>query len=271
MDEIIVTVIDGSAGFVCQEDLLVTAVDPGTPSQFAGVAPGMKLSSFNGTPATAWSAVKGMAGATPKPWQFGFTAAGAQFVAAGPVPVAPVPTRVMEHPEAWQVVHETNVRCSESTNSKAEKEVLRPPQQIILLEEKSSDGHRRGRIGLNQWVSLVTASGKSLLTLVAPIRTHDVPCTAAVQINGKGEFSRATLQFVAPILTVVVGNGTTFRCSVTAGEVGDPKAARDGHLFAVNLRAKSNFTSTTSELSKAKKVLFSFHSQSWCRTSQFGF
>jgi hypothetical protein len=56
-----------------------------------------------------------MAGATPKPWQFGFTAAGAQFVAA--VPVAP--TRVMEYPEIWQVVDETIVRCSESTNSKA--------------------------------------------------------------------------------------------------------------------------------------------------------
>jgi hypothetical protein len=42
----------------------------------------MKLSSFNGTPATAWSAVKGMAGATPKPLEFGFKS-GAPAAAAG--------------------------------------------------------------------------------------------------------------------------------------------------------------------------------------------
>ena len=63
----------------------------------------------------------------------------------------------------YTIVAKTTVRMGMAMGSTAVRE-LQPRTEIVVLEQGLADGHQRGRIGDNQWISLRTvrwsASGR---------------------------------------------------------------------------------------------------------------
>ena len=75
MDQCNIEVTSGSAGFTCDELLVITRVEAGGKAEAGGVKLGMSVTSFMGekfTDGYTWSELKGLAKMTPKPWAFGF-------------------------------------------------------------------------------------------------------------------------------------------------------------------------------------------------------
>ena len=75
MDQCNIEVTSGSAGFTCDELLVITRVETGGKAEAGGVKLGMSVTSFMGekfTDGYTWSELKGLAKMTPKPWAFGF-------------------------------------------------------------------------------------------------------------------------------------------------------------------------------------------------------
>ena len=63
----------------------------------------------------------------------------------------------------YTIVAKTTVRMGMAMGSTAVRE-LQPRTEIVVMEQGLADGHQRGRIGDNQWISLRTvrssASGR---------------------------------------------------------------------------------------------------------------
>jgi hypothetical protein len=75
MDQYVIDVQSGSAGFTCDEQLVITQLVDGGLAADAGVELGMQVTSFQGerfAQGFTWSQLKARAKTTPKPWQFGF-------------------------------------------------------------------------------------------------------------------------------------------------------------------------------------------------------
>ena len=66
-----------TAGFTCNDELVVTNVRRGQAAAQAGLQPGMQLLSFQGigvsTADATWASVKQLVQSTPKPWSFAFS------------------------------------------------------------------------------------------------------------------------------------------------------------------------------------------------------
>jgi hypothetical protein len=73
--EIVVEVPEGSAGFKCDEQLVITRIDAGGRCEAAGVQMGWVVTAFQDerfAPSFTWTQLKGLAKTTPKPWNFAF-------------------------------------------------------------------------------------------------------------------------------------------------------------------------------------------------------
>ena len=71
----VIDVPEGSAGFTCSDDLVITRLDEGGRAEVAGVSIGMSVCQFMGDDlpeSRTWAELKKVARVTPKPWQFGF-------------------------------------------------------------------------------------------------------------------------------------------------------------------------------------------------------
>ena len=55
----------------------------------------------------------------------------------------------------YTIVAKTTVRMGMAMGSTAVRD-LQPRAEIVVLEQGLADGHQRGRIGDNQWISLRT-------------------------------------------------------------------------------------------------------------------
>ena len=62
-----------------------------------------------------------------------------------------------------KLVKKATVRKGASVQS-GEVRQIDPDTVVLVLEEAENDGHQRARIGVNEWLSLVTGKGKVLAT-----------------------------------------------------------------------------------------------------------
>jgi hypothetical protein len=84
--EIVVEVPEGSAGFKCDEQLVITRIDAGGRCEAAGVQMGWVVTAFQDerfAPSFTWTQLKGLAKTTPKPWNFAFGPHASGAVAQG--------------------------------------------------------------------------------------------------------------------------------------------------------------------------------------------
>ena len=75
LNDIVVALEQGSAGFAAHEDLRIKRVDPGGACDQAGVQVGMTLVAFQGQdvePGTTWAAMRALVKSTQRPWAFKF-------------------------------------------------------------------------------------------------------------------------------------------------------------------------------------------------------
>jgi hypothetical protein len=156
---VLVEVHDGGAGFVCDDQLIVTKVQRGKASEAAGLQPGMQLHSFQGTQvkglatgavsgtAVDWASVKQLVQTTPKPWCFSFGPAVPETAAPAAVPTPTSPPAVSEPPapalSALQILqrhdssHMSGARPPEGVCIKQKPTMRTWPTRYIRLEGKS--------------------------------------------------------------------------------------------------------------------------------------
>jgi hypothetical protein len=84
--ETTVAVPEGSAGFGCDEQLVITHIDAGGRCEAAGVQMGWVVTAFQDerfAPSFTWTQLKRLAMTTPKPWNFAFGPHASRAVAQG--------------------------------------------------------------------------------------------------------------------------------------------------------------------------------------------
>ena len=73
----VISVTEGSAGFTCDDSLIITRLDDAGLAEVGGVTIGMRVCQFMGENLPefrTWTELKKVARVTPKPWTFSFSA-----------------------------------------------------------------------------------------------------------------------------------------------------------------------------------------------------